>query len=389
MLDVDTPIQFVKGVGPKKAEALEKAGVRTVYDLLLYLPFRYEDRSRRLRIQEVGAGEEATVEVEIASVRVKSTRRRNFKIVEVVAKDETGQLKAVWFNQQYLKDTLVPGRRVLIYGKFERTDLALFPKVKNPQYEILEADQGETTPAGRIVPIYVRIGPMSPKHLRRVLHFLVMGMPRRIPEVLPQGIRERHHLPSRQDAITLAHFPDESEPLDAYNRFRSQAQKRLIFEEFFLFFVGLGLRRARDGTLRKSRTFVVDDELREIVRRILPFRLTTAQRSVLKSIADDLASDAPMRRLLQGDVGSGKTIVGVLASLIVMKARAQVAFMVPTEILAEQHYAGIRRLLAPAGYRVRLLSSRLKKAEREALLGEIERGDVDMIVGTHALIQEG
>jgi len=389
MLDIDTPIQFVKGVGPAKAEALAKAGIRTVYDLLLYLPFRYEDRSRRLQIKDVQPGQEATVEVEVVGVRVKSTRRRNFKIVEAVAKDETGQLKAVWFNQEYLKDTLKPGRRVLIFGKFERTGFTLFPEVKNPQYELVEPGQDDTTHAGRIVPVYERIGPMTPKHLRRVLHFLVAGMPRRVPEVLPAEIRARHRFPLREEAIALVHFPSDQEPLEDYNRFRSHAQRRLIFEEFFLFFLGLELRRARDGKLRKRRPFSVNEEVRAIVRQILPFRLTGAQREVLKAIADDLASEVPMRRLLQGDVGSGKTIVGVLASLIVMKAGAQVAFMVPTEILAEQHFAGIRRLLEPAGFQVALLSSRLKKSERATLLAEIESGGIDMVVGTHALIQEG
>ncbi len=388
MLDSDTPIQFVKGVGPARSDALAKAGIRTVYDLLQYLPFRYEDRSRRLQIQDLQQGQEATVEVEVVALRVKSTRRRNFKIVEVVAKDETGQLKAVWFNQEYLKDTLKPGRRVLLFGKFEGSGFTLFPEVRNPQYELVEPGQDDTTHAGRIVPVYERIGPMSPKHLRRVLHFLVTGMPR-VPEVLPPEIRLRRSFPLREEAIALAHFPNESEPLEDYNRFRSPAQRRLIFEEFFLFFLGLELRRARDRMLRKKRPFAVDDELREIVRRILPFRLTGAQRAALKAIADDLASEVPMRRLLQGDVGSGKTIVGILASLIVMKAGAQAAFMAPTEILAEQHYAGTRKLLEPAGFKVALLSSRLKRSERESLLGEIEKGRVDMVIGTHALIQEG
>jgi ATP-dependent DNA helicase RecG len=244
MLDIDTPIQFVKGVGPSKSEALAKAGIRTVYDLLLYLPFRYEDRSRRLQIRDVLPGQEATVEVEVVALRVKSTRRRNFKIVEMVGKDETGELKAVWFNQEYLKDTLKPGRRVLIFGKFERTEFTLFPEVKNPQYELVEAGQDETTHAGRIVPVYERIGPMTPKHLRRVLHFLVAGMPRRVPEALPAAICARHGFPSREEAIALAHFPTEDEPLEDYNRFRSRAQRRLIFEELFTFFLGLELEGA-------------------------------------------------------------------------------------------------------------------------------------------------
>ena len=153
MLNIDTPIQFVKGVGPQKAEALAKVGIRTVYDLLLYLPFRYEDRSRRLRIANIEPGQSGTVEVEVVSVNVRTTRRKNFKIVELVAKDETGKLKAVWFNQEYLKDTMTPGRRVLIYGTFEQTEYSLFPEVKNAQYELVEEGQDETTHAGRIVPV--------------------------------------------------------------------------------------------------------------------------------------------------------------------------------------------------------------------------------------------
>jgi ATP-dependent DNA helicase RecG len=389
MLDITTPIQYVKGVGPKKAEALAKVGIHTVYDLLLYLPFRYEDRSRRWRIADIESGQSGTVEVEVVSLNVRTTRRRNFKIVELVAKDESGKLKAVWFNQEFLKDTLTPGRRVLIYGTFEQTGFGLFPEVKNAQYELVEEGQEETTHAGRIVPIYERIGTMSPKILRRVLHFLVIGMPHGVPELLPQELLTRYQLPLREDAITRVHFPEEDAPLEQFNAFRSDAQQRLIFEEFFLFFLALELRRADDQNMAKSRVFPVDDSIREIVRKMLPFRLTSAQRDVLKTIADELASPIPMRRLVQGDVGSGKTIVGVLASVIVMEAGTQVAFMVPTELLAEQHFANIRKLFEPSGYRVALLSARLKKSERDRLLEEIAAGDIDLVVGTHALIQQG
>ncbi len=388
MLDITTSIQFVKGVGPKKAEALDKCGIRTVYDLLLYLPFRYEDRSRRWKIAEIESGHSGTAEVEVVSVNVRKTRRRNFTIVEMVGKDETGKLKAVWFNQEFLKDTLTPGRKVLIYGTFETTGFGLFPEVKSPQYELVDDAQDNTTHAGRIVPVYERIGTMSPKILRRVIHFLVMGMPPGIPDFLPEAIAKRHDLPSREDALARVHFPDDDAPLDELNAFRSPSQKRLIFEEFFLFFLALELRKAHDRRLNKTKVFDVDDAIREKVRTILPFRLTGAQKKTLKTIADELASPVPMRRLVQGDVGSGKTIVGVLASVIVMEGGAQVAFMVPTEILAEQHFANVRKLLEPAGYRVALLSARLKKSEREALISAIEGGEIDLVVGTHALIQD-
>ncbi|HXV62120.1 MAG TPA: ATP-dependent DNA helicase RecG, partial [Vicinamibacteria bacterium] len=353
------------------------------------LPFRYEDRSRRLKVTQLEPGQEATVEVVVQSVHIRKTRRRNFTLVEMMAKDETGSVKAVWFNQDYLKDTLTQGRRVLLFGKFERSGFSLFPEVTNPQFELVESG-GEDVPthAGRIVPVYERIGAMSPKVLRRVLHFLVSGMPRNVPELLPEDIRKRHELPTHAEALEKVHFPEEGSELDLYARFRAPAQKRLIFEELFLFFLAQGLRRARNQELPKRRSFPVDDRIREVVRKILPFRLTGAQREVLKTIAEDLESTVPMRRLVQGDVGSGKTIVGVLAAVIVIENGAQVAFMVPTELLAEQHFQNIHRLLEPAGIEVALLSSRLKKVDREARVTAIAAGDVDMVVGTHALIQE-
>ena len=379
----------MKGVGPKKAEALAAVGIHTVHDLLLYLPFRYEDRSRRLCIRDISHDESATVEVEVVSLHVKqASRRRNFKIIEVVARDKTGSLKAVWFNQEYLKDILTKGRQVRLYGKFERTRLDAVVEVKSPQLELVDDPEAETTHTGRIVPIYERIGPMSPNMLRRVVHFLIAGLPPGMPELLPESLRERLKLPGREEALSLVHFPEEDAELEQYNAFRSNSQYRLILEEFFLFFLGVELYKAEAQNVHKGRSFLVDDRIRKMVRKILPFRLTKAQRKVLKEIADELGSSTAMRRLVQGDVGSGKTIVGVLAAVIVIEHGAQVAFMVPTEVLGEQHFANIRRLLEPVGYRVALLSARLGRAEREVMLEEIKEGKIDLVVGTHALIQE-
>ena len=387
MFDINTPVQYVKGVGPKKAEALAKVGIFTVYDLLLYLPFRYEDRSQRLLVKDIQSGQNGTIEVEVVSLTVRQTRRRNFKVVELLAQDETGQLKAIWFNQEYLKETLIPHRRLLLYGMFQKSGYSSLPEVKNPQYELIEEGQVDSTHAGRVVPVYERIGSMSPKVLRKVLHFLVMGMPHGVPELLPQKIVTRYKLPLREQALTRVHFPEEDVVLNDYNSFRSSAQRRLIFEEFFLFFLALELRKDSDRNLAKKKLFLVNDSIRARVRKILPFRLTKAQRDVLKVVAKELASEKPMRRLVQGDVGSGKTIVGLLASLIVMEAGAQVAFMVPTELLAEQHFSTIHKLLTPLGYRVAMLSGNLKKTERDKVVKEIETGQVHFIIGTHALVQ--
>jgi ATP-dependent DNA helicase RecG len=388
MLELKSRIQYVKGVGPKKAEALASVGITTVGDLLLYLPFRYEDWSRKKNIGDLQPGEEATITVEVLKTHLKRTRRRNFKVLEVLVGDETGKLRVIFFNQEFLKDLFEVGRRVSLFGKVERSKYGAMLEIKTPQYEIIEKEETAAVPPGGFVPVYERIGPLSPRMLRRILGFLVDAMPPNVPELLPDAMRRRHRFPTREEALTRVHRPGEGESLDLYNKFRAPAQLRLIFEEFFHFFVALGLRRRANDGLVKPRTFPVDDPIREIVRKVLPFRLTDAQRKVLKEIAADLSSTKPMRRIVQGDVGSGKTIVAVLASIIVIENKAQVAFMVPTELLAEQHFSNIQKVLAPAGYKVALLTSGLKRSDRDEILSAVTRGETHLVVGTHALIQE-
>jgi len=388
MLELKSRIQYVKGVGPQKARALAAAGITSVSDLLAYLPFRYEDWKRKKKVGELSPEEEATVTVEVMETKLLRTRRPGFKVLQVVLGDETGKLRATWFNQEFLKDVFTTGRRVSLFGKFERSRYGRLLEIKSPQYELIEEEDAEAVQSGRLVPVYERIGPVSPKMLRRILGVLVDAMPPNVPELLPDSIRRRHDLPTREEALALVHRPEEGALMELYNGFRAPAQLRLIYEELFHFFFALALRRKANTDLTKPRTSPVNDSIREVVRKILPFRLTGAQKSVLKTIADDLTSTRPMCRLIQGDVGSGKTIVGVLASVIVIENGAQVAFMVPTELLAEQHFGNVRRILEPAGYRVALLTSSLKGAERESLLEEIARGDIHLVVGTHALIQE-
>ena len=388
MLELSSKVQFVKGVGPRKAEALAAIGITTVSDLLLYLPFRYEDRSRVRPIGELRPGEDATVLATVVGVHVRRTRRPRFKVLEAMVEDDTGPIRAIWFNQEYLKDILEPGRQVLLYGKVELSRRGGGLELKSPQYELVEEGDFEPTHTGRIVPVYERVGPLSPRMLRQICHSLVESLPPEVPGLLPDSICERHKLPPRREAVTLAHFPEEGAPLELYNEFRAPAQKRLIFEELFLFSLGLGLRRRTASGLSKPRPFPVDDRIREKVRLSLPFRLTEAQKKVLKTLADELSSERSMQRLLQGDVGSGKTIVAVIASIIVIENGAQVALMVPTEVLAEQHFSNIQRVLARSGYRVALLTSALGRADREELLGDIASGAVNLVVGTHALIQQ-
>ena len=388
MLELSSKVQYVKGVGPRKAEALAEVGIRTVSDLLFYLPFRYEDRSRVRSIRDLRAGEDATVMAKVLGVRVKRTRRPRFKILEAVVDDETGSITAVWFNQEFLKDILQTGRRVLLYGKVDVARRGSGLQLKNPQYELVEEGDFEPTHTGRVVPVYERVGPISPRMLRRICHSLLESLPAEVPELLPDALRRRYGLPPLREALSRAHFPEEGASLGLYNTFRSPAQQRLIFEELFSFSVGLAFRREKAASLPKPRVFEVDDRIREKVRQILPFRLTEAQKKVLKTLAEELSSHRPMQRLLQGDVGSGKTIVAVVASVIVIENGAQVALMVPTEVLAEQHFANVSRILGRAGYRIALLTSALKKSERAELLRSIAAGEVNMVVGTHALIQQ-
>ena len=389
MLDLSSRVQFVKGVGPRKAEALAGVGITTVSDLLLYLPFRYEDRSRVRSIGDLRPGEDATVLATVVGVHVKRTRRPRFKVLEVMVEDESGPIRAIWFNQEYLKDILQAGRQVLLYGKVELSRRGGGLELKSPQYELVEEGDFEPTHTGRIVPVYERVGPLSPRMLRKICHLLVENLPSDVPGLLPDSLCERHKLPSRREALARSHFPEEGAPLELYNEFRSRAQLRLIFEELFMFSLGLGLRRRAASGLTKPRPFPVNDCIREKVRQILPFRLTEAQKKVSKTLADELSSERSMQRLLQGDVGSGKTIVAVIASVIAIENGAQVALMVPTEVLAEQHFSNIQRILARSGYRVALLTSALTRAERDQLLAEIASGEVNFVVGTHALIQQG
>ena len=271
-------------------------------------------------------------------------------------RDRTGALRAIWFNQPFLNDVFRPHQRVILFGKLELTSHGL--QLQNPQYRSTAAGarRGRMTPrravheddtlhTGRIVPIYEKTGTVTTKMQRVLVHHALAQLPDVLPDPLPAALRARHGLLDRRTAIGEAHFPPEHANLDELNGFRSPAQRRLIFEEFFLFQCGLVLRKRRASAEVKPRAVVITDEIRESARRVLPFKLTGDQKKVIAEIVGDMKRPQPMNRLLQGDVGSGKTIVALMAALVAMENGFQVAFMAPTEILAEQHYINIRRLL--------------------------------------------
>ena len=415
-LGPDSEVRFVKGVGERRAKALAEAGIRRVSDLLLRLPYRYEDRSAGRPAREVRDGESASVEVVVESLRVRPTRRRNLKIVELRARDDTGPVRATWFNRQHLKQILRPGRRLVLFGAAKVAYPGAPPEFQNPKYELvtgstpprLDPPTGEEPPpsgdpsdgppdsgpdslhVGRIVPIYERLGEIHPREFRRILHDLVESGAGAERGCLPEELAARLGLPTREEALREVHFPESDAELAALAGRRSPGHRRLILEEFFSFALGLLLRRREDRTGRAGGgSFPVSDATRDLFRQVVPFRLTGSQRDTLRTIAREFAGPLPMRRLLQGDVGSGKTIVAVVAALIVIENGAQAALMAPTEVLAEQHYATIRRLLEPHRIRVALLTSGLSAADRRATLTAVASGWAQFVIGTHSLIQEG
>ncbi len=395
-LEWTTPVQYVKRVGPRRAEALARDGVRTVGDLLLHAPFRYEDRTNFRPVASLQEGEIACISGKIIASAARSTSRLRMKIFEMVVRDATGAISVVFFNQPYLKDTFQDGQQVILYGKAERDKYSRLPRYqfRNPDFELVDDDTDRTVHTGRIVPVYRKIGEMTGKQLRGVLYPVLRAIDG-APEPLPEAILRRHELPSRMAALHQIHFPvvDVQEPsarqavVDALNAGDSPAHRRMIYEEFFLLQTGLQYLAQGRKQLPKPHRVDVTDAIREKVRQTLPFKPTNAQKRVIREIVEDMKSPWPMHRLLQGDVGSGKTIVAVQAVIVAVENGLQAALMAPTEILAEQHHRNLRHLLAHAGYEVALLKSGLPAAEREETRRRLASGECPVVVGTHAVIQ--
>jgi ATP-dependent DNA helicase RecG len=386
---LSTPLQFVKGVGPRRAADLERVGLVTVEDLLLRFPLRYEDRARLVPIASLRPGQTATVAGEVLSSGLRSTRRPGFRLFELLVRDRSGPVRAVFPNQAFLRDVFHPEQQVVLFGPVEFRGGGL--QFTNPEYEIIRgaADEDDATVhTGRIVPIYEKAGSMTPRMQRTLVHRLIGELPASLADPIPPPIRERRSLPDRRSAILDTHFPPPGSDLGLLEACRTPAQQRLIFEEFFLFQAGLVLRKRRHADDRKTRPVVVDDRIRESARRVLPFRLTDGQKTALREIVTDMQRPEPMNRLLQGDVGAGKTIVALLAALVAMENGLQVAFMAPTEVLADQHYLTIRRLLEQSRFRIASLTGSLTASRRREVYAELASGTIHLVVGTHALAEE-
>jgi ATP-dependent DNA helicase RecG len=381
-------LMYLKGVGPRRAEILAQRGLRTFEDLLGYLPFRYEDRIHFAKIRDVAPGRVYTLRAQVLSGSLVRYTRAGGGIYHLLVRDETGALACKFFHGQYLEKRFKAGQQLVLHGKAELD--AVRPgriEMINPGYEMLGEEDADSTEVGRIVPIYEAIGGISSRSMRRIVYQALEKFSGPMADPLPAEILARYKFPSRREAIQFVHFPPATESVDALNSFRSQAHLRLIFEEFFFYQLSVAMRKKSAQQQAGIAFRVREPAIREAIKRVLPFKPTDAQKRALGEIAADLERGAPMNRLLQGDVGSGKTIVALEAATIVIENGFQAALMAPTEILAVQHFLAAVKIFARAGYRVELLISGLKAAEKKAALERVRSGEAQLVVGTHALLE--
>ena len=369
---------------------LEAKGLTSVEDLLSYVPFRYEDRSNVKTVAQLAPGEMATVIAEVKSTKLSGFKRRNLGMFEARFSDASRAiLMGKWFHGQYLEKVLTAGQKIALFGKIEFDSYTGELTVLHPEFEILSEDDAEGDAAlhvGRMVPIYEAAGKVSTKMLRSLIHRLLQEVPEQ-PDELPAYIRQRLRLPDRWTAVRETHFPAPEADLRMLNAFRTPAQFRLVFEEFFWLECGIALKRRKAKTVPGIQ-FELTDSVREKVKAMLPFKPTGAQKRVLGEIAQDMSAARPMNRLLQGDVGSGKTIVAAEAAVIAIENGYQVAVLAPTELLATQHYFYFKKLFAKLGYVAVLLTGSATSREKTLLKKLIAEGLAHVAVGTHALIEE-
>src|ERR1700722_4487481 len=409
-------MKFVKRVGERVAAELAKRGVETVEDLLYHLPFRYEDRLNPLPMTALKAGTMASVIGEVRGTVLLQTR--HMPLFEMTVGQGLNTVKAMWFRGTYLRDKFQVGQMVALYGKLEasRSSAGKF-KMIQPQFEVLPPVGGAEAEfamleVGRIVPVYETLGgttawgaKLGSKWLRRVIWSLFDELEKQvsesaesveaaIEETLPIALRHRLKFPMRLAALKAVHFPEAGTPMTELMSSGTPAHRRLIFEELFYLELGLELKRRRMRE-REGTAFATNASVRQAIKQVLPFHPTTAQKRVLGEIAEDMRKPRPMRRLLQGDVGSGKTIVAMQAALVAIENGYQTALMAPTEILATQHYLSARKLLGDVlspltgkPYRVTLLTGSLDEAAKREARGRIFRGETDLAIGTHALIED-
>jgi ATP-dependent DNA helicase RecG len=383
-----TPIQYVKGVGPKLAKLFEKKGILTVEDALYFLPRCYEDRSNLKKISELKAGRKETGLGEILLSGIAFYQNRKKRVFETVVGDGSGTITLKWFrgNERYLRERFKKGRQLIFSGEVRWFNYQR--EIHHPDVEIVDGDmEKDYLNFKRIVPIYSETEGLYQRTLRRLMKTILDGYGDELSSPIPPEMVERQDLIDFSEAFRKVHFPPEGEPIDALNLQRSDGHRRIIFDEFFFLELGMALKK-RGVTLETGISFKTDGALVQRLLNLLSFQLTRAQKEVLAEIKEDLEKPHPMNRLIQGDVGSGKTVVALLTSLYVVECGYQAAIMAPTEVLAEQHFLNLHRWVEPLGVKVALLTSSIKGSEREGLYQSIRNGDIHLVIGTHAVIQE-
>jgi ATP-dependent DNA helicase RecG len=393
VLRLSDEVKFVRGVGPQVSEMLKAKSIETAEDLLYHLPFRYEDRQNPRSLDELKPGETASVIAEVRGAMLMRTRK--MPIFELTVGQGRHTLKCIWFHGHYLDGKFHAGQTVALYGRLEPSRSSSNLKMIQPQFEILpdSSDDAETRllEVGRITPVYESLGGarLASRWQRKVIFNLLEATRGNVPESLPAAMLAKLDMPDREIALREVHFPPEGTSLRQLHSAGTAAHRRLIFEELFYLELGLELKRRRMRE-RQGIAFTTDDKVREAIREVLPFHPTAAQKRTLGEIVGDMRAPNPMRRLLQGDVGSGKTIVALQAMLVAIENGYQAALMAPTEILATQHYLAARKLLERSSrkYKIVLLTGSLDEDRKRTNRGLINRGEAQLVIGTHALIEE-
>ncbi|MBI5747292.1 MAG: ATP-dependent DNA helicase RecG [Nitrospirae bacterium] len=417
---LETPIQYIKGVGPRRRDLFGRIGIKNAGDAIYCLPWRYEDRSAIKKISELIPEKEETIIGTISASDVVVTRRRGLKIFEMAVSDETGMMYAKWFNQPYLKKLFRNGQKVMLSGKvrfrgkgvggrgsgvkpytLSPIPYTLHPVpytllMENPGFEIIEVGEKEIqeqTPReslhmGRIVPVYHETYGLNSRQVRHIIKEILDQFLDKIIDPLPDHITVENRLIPLKEAISNVHFPAQGTDIDLLNRGESEAHRRLAFDELFLLELGLAIKKMAASNEEKGVRFNVDGPMSERLIEKLPFKPTNAQLRVINEIRKDMASHHPMNRLIQGDVGSGKTIVAIAAMVIASENGYQAAMMAPTEILAEQHNINMKKIIDSLGIRSCLLVNGMGQKEKKETLKKIAEGEAGIIFGTHAIIQE-
>jgi ATP-dependent DNA helicase RecG len=386
-MDILSPIQYVKGVGPRRAALLAKLGIETVKDVLFYLPSRYEDRSSIKKITQLTVGQIQTITGKVikAESAPASPRRPRLKILSVVISDGSGALTAKWFNQTYLGKIFRPAQRVVFYGPVKANYWGSGFEMVNPEFELIDDDEEDADHinTGRIVPVYGLTEGLSQRQLRSIVHATLAGALAFVSDPMPEDIIKDLRLPGLSQSIEAVHFPPSQTSLNDLNGGTSPYHQRIAFDE--LFTLQLGLAAIKNNEISETGiAFTPTGKLTGNLLDKLPFKLTGAQQRVIEDIMKDMKSPSPMHRLIQGDVGSGKTIVAFIAMLGAVESGYQAALMAPTEILAEQHYLNIHGLAESLGLKIHLLTGSKKEKDYDL----IASGEAQIVIGTHALIQE-